>query len=75
MDKIESKGGDIMENKNVDEGLLRLPDVLKLYPVSRSTWLAGVKAKKFPARVILSKRCVAWRRSDIRRLIDGEAAQ
>jgi len=65
-----------MENKNnVDEGLLRLPEVLKLYPVSRSTWLAGVKEKKFPARIILSKRCVGWRKRDIIRLIEGEAAQ
>jgi len=64
-----------MENKNVGEGLLRLPEVLKLYPVSRSTWLAGVREKKFPSKVVLSKRCVGWRRSDIMQLIENGAAQ
>jgi len=63
-----------MGNGNVGElGYLRLPDVLKLYPVSRSTWLAGVKMKKFPQSVKLSVRCAAWKISDIRKLCEGES--
>ena len=46
-------------------GFLRLPDVLKRYPVSKSTWWAGIKAGKYPKQVKLSERTSAWRESDI----------
>ena len=29
-------------------GYLRLPDVLRIYPVSKSTWWAGIKGGRFP---------------------------
>jgi prophage regulatory protein len=71
--KFKNKKGAIMGNDNVGElGYLRLPDVLKLFPVSRSTFLAGVKEKKYPQGVKLSKRCVAWKRADIIKLCEGE---
>jgi prophage regulatory protein len=53
-----------------DEVLLRLPEVLRRFPVSRSTWWAGVKTGKYPAAQKLSSRCVAWRESDIIALIE-----
>ena len=49
--------------------LERLPEVLKRFPVGRSTWWAGVKSGKFPAPVKLSARCTAWRSEDIDLLI------
>jgi prophage regulatory protein len=52
------------------ERLLRLSDVLRVYPVSKSTWFAGIKSGKFPASQKLSSRCVAWRESDILALIE-----
>jgi prophage regulatory protein len=52
-----------------DDPLLRLPEVLKRVPVSRSHWWAGVASGRFPAPVRLSVRCVAWRASSIRALI------
>jgi predicted DNA-binding transcriptional regulator AlpA len=52
-----------------ETGFLRLPQVLELIPVSKSTWWAGVKAGRYPAGVKLSSRTTAWRASDIRRLI------
>ena len=51
------------------EGLVRLPLVLKVYPVSRSGWFAGVKSGRFPASVKIGPRAVAWRVEDIRALI------
>lgn len=45
------------------------PPVSPLIPVSRSTWLAGVKSGRFPKPVRISPRRVAWRKSDIDRLI------
>lgn len=54
-----------------ETGYLRLPDVLALYPVSKSTWWAGIKKGRFPAGVKLSERTTAWRVEDIRKLIES----
>ena len=56
---------------NSIDNFLRLKDVLKIYPVSKSTWWAGVKSGRFPAGVRLSERTTAWRVSDIQKLIDS----
>jgi prophage regulatory protein len=57
-------------NLNNFTKLLRLPQVLERYPVSRSTWWAGVRAGTFPSPVRLGIRCTAWRSEDIDRLIE-----
>lgn len=49
--------------------LLRLREVLKRVPVSRSTWYAGVAQGRFPRPVRLGARSVAWRASDIDALV------
>ena len=43
-----------------------------LYPVSRSTWLAGVKSGRYPKPFKLGQRVTAWRSEDIAALTDGE---
>jgi Predicted transcriptional regulator len=53
------------------DALLRLPQVLTLVPVSRASWYAGIKVGRYPQQVQLGPRTVAWRRSDIERLIDS----
>ncbi|MFP3586373.1 AlpA family phage regulatory protein [Paraburkholderia sp. SIMBA_055] len=53
------------------DSLLRLPEVLALIPVSRATWYAGVKNGRFPQPVSLGPRCVAWRASEIQRLVNN----
>lgn len=59
-------------NKDLpSNGYLRLPEVLALYPVSKSTWWAGIKKGRFPAGVKLSERTTAWRVEDIRKLIES----
>jgi predicted DNA-binding transcriptional regulator AlpA len=50
-------------NKNLV--FLRLPQVLKRYPVSKSTWWKGIREGKYPKPVKLSERTSAWRESDI----------
>ncbi len=57
-----------------DTGFLRLPDVLRLYPVSRSTWWAGVKTGRYPQPFKLGERATAWRAEDIRELISSASA-
>lgn len=57
-----------------EHGFVRLPTILQVYPVSRASWWAGVKAGTLPAGVLLSARVRAWAVEDIRRLI-AEAKQ
>ncbi len=63
-------------NQLPETGFLRINEVLKYYPVGKSSWWQGVKDGKFPAPVKLSPRCTAWRVEDIRNLIKntGEGA-
>lgn len=51
------------------EGFARLSQILATIPVSRSTWLAGVKSGRFPQPVKLGPRTTVWRVEDIRALI------
>ncbi|MEH6477403.1 MAG: AlpA family phage regulatory protein [Sneathiella sp.] len=50
-------------------GFIRLPGILKIFPVSKSTWWAGVKEGKYPKPVKLGPKITAWRVNDIRKLI------
>lgn len=56
-------------------GFLRLPAVLQFYPVSKSTWWAGVKSGRFPIGHKLSERVTAWKAEDIRALIQQGGAK
>jgi prophage regulatory protein len=49
--------------------LLRLSQVLQVFPVSRSVWYAGVQAGTYPRPVKIGARAAAWRSSDIANLI------
>lgn len=53
------------------EGFIRLPQILSVFPVSRSSFWAGVKSGRFPQPVKLGPRTTAWRAEDIRRLIEN----
>jgi prophage regulatory protein len=57
--------------KTVDkpESFYRLPDVLKIIPVSRSRWWLGVRTGEYPAPCKLSARCTAWSASSIQNLV------
>ncbi len=52
-----------------ETGFVRLPEVLKVFPVSKSTWWAGVKERRYPQPVKLGPKITAWRVEDIRELI------
>ena len=54
-----------------ETGFLRLPEVLRLFPVSKSTWWAGVRANRYPKPIKIGERCTAWRAEDIRALIES----
>jgi len=52
-------------------GFIRLPVVLTVFPVSKSTWWQGIKDGRYPAGVKLSEKTTAWRVEDIRKLIES----
>lgn len=62
-----------MTEKNLlpETGFVRLSTILKIYPVGKSTWWAGVKTGKFPTPIKLSERITAWRVEDIKQLISN----
>ena len=53
-----------------ETGFVRLSTILKIIPVGRTTWWAGVKTGRFPKPVKLGSRITAWRVEDIRVLIE-----
>jgi prophage regulatory protein len=58
-------------NQLPETGYVRLPAILRVFPVSRSTWWEGVRSKRFPQPVKLGPRITAWRVADVRALIDN----
>ena len=65
-----------------ETGFLRLCQIIgdkktipAIIPVSRSSWLSGVREGRSPKSVKLGKRTTAWKVADIRRLIEGEVAK
>lgn len=52
-----------------ETGFIRLPQVLQLIPVSKSSFWSGVKSGRYPKPVKLGPHTTAWRCEDIRELI------
>ena len=50
------------------EGFIRLPEVLRVIPVSKTAWWEGIRQGRYPKGVALGPRTTAWRVSDIRKL-------
>ncbi len=53
-----------------DAGFVRLPAVLSVFPVAKSTWWAMVRDGRAPKPVKLGPRTSAWRATDIKALLD-----
>jgi len=56
-------------------GFLRLPQVLKIIPISRSTWLEGCRTGRFPQSIKLTARTVVWKVEDIQAFIESVGKQ
>jgi predicted DNA-binding transcriptional regulator AlpA len=56
-------------NNNSLTGFLRLPEVLALVPIGKSSWWKGIQAGRFPRPVKLGPRTTAWLADDIAVLI------
>jgi prophage regulatory protein len=53
--------------------LLRLPQVLEIIPISKSTWWAGVASGKYPQPIKLGPKITCWRLSDLKKLSENGA--
>jgi predicted DNA-binding transcriptional regulator AlpA len=67
-----------MLNNLPQTGFVRLPQILAVIPVGKSTWWAGCKSGKFPKPIkSLGANTTVWKAEDIHALIkklaDGEA--
>ena len=56
---------------NKNKKLFKLGEVLQHVPVSRSTWLRGVKSGLYPEPVKVSTKLIFWRAADIEKLLNG----
>ena len=54
-----------------DLALMRLPQVLSVFPISKSSWWEGVASGHYPRPLRISKRIAVWRRADIYRLLES----
>lgn len=52
-----------------DDKFLRIGEVLRKFPVSRSSWYAGIKKGIYPEGMKLAPRTVRWRESVINALV------
>lgn len=71
-----SKDSKIPQLENIsNDSLLRVAQILRFIPVSRSHWFAGVKSGKYPTGFKLSERVRVWRGREIKAIINGGVPQ
>lgn len=61
-----------MTKKLPEVGFVRLSTILKVIPVSKSTWWDGVKSGRYPKPVNIGKRITLWKVEDIKKIIDKQ---
>ncbi|SNR74101.1 transcriptional regulator, AlpA family [Methylobacillus rhizosphaerae] len=65
----------MLQNTLPNTGFVRLPQILSVIPVGKSTWWSGVKAGKYPAPIKLGANTTVWKAEDIHDLIAKLAAE
>jgi prophage regulatory protein len=65
---------DYMQHGVPTVGFLRLEQILRLYPISKSSWWDGVKTGRFPQPIKLGPRTTAWKASEVMELISSATA-
>ena len=56
--------------ENMTDQLMRLPEVIHSVKKSRASIYAAIRYGAFPAPILIGKRSVAWRQSDIQVWLD-----
>ncbi|MEI2637080.1 MAG: AlpA family phage regulatory protein [Methylotenera sp.] len=63
-----------MSNNLPQTGFVRLPQILAVIPIGKSTWWAGIKTGKYPEPIKLGANTTVWKAEDIHALIKKLAA-
>ncbi|HOY69561.1 MAG TPA: AlpA family phage regulatory protein [Methylotenera sp.] len=58
-----------MSNSLPQTGFIRLPQILAVIPVGKSTWWARVKSGAYPSPIKLGVNTTVWKAEDIHALI------
>lgn len=58
-----------------NNAVIRLPDVLRLYPVSKSHWWQGIRDGRYPTPIKLGLRARGWRLGDVLALTQTDEGQ
>ena len=56
-------------------GYLRLPQILAIFPIGKSSWWEGCRTGRYPKPVKLGPRTTVWRAEDIAAFIKRVNAQ
>ena len=56
-------------------GFLRLPQILEIFPVGKSSWWEGCRTGRYPKPVKLGPRTTVWRAEDIAALVERLGGQ
>ncbi len=56
---------EMANNTSPETVYIRLPEVLKILGISRSTFYAGIKSGKYPSPVKIGKRVSAWKIEEV----------
>lgn len=59
-----------MSSQLPQNGFVRIPTILSFFPVSKSTWWAGVKSGKYP-KPVKHGGATFWKAEDIHALIES----
>jgi predicted DNA-binding transcriptional regulator AlpA len=57
------------EIEALDYRLLRLPEVLKIIPVSKAAFYKGIAKNQYPQPIKISSRLSVWKLADIRECV------
>lgn len=58
------------QNQIPEMGFVRLPQILSVIPISKSSWWLGVKNGKYPKPIKLGRKISAWKVEEIKQLIE-----
>lgn len=56
-------------------GFLRLPQVLAIFPISKSAWWDGCRTGRYPKPIKLGPRTTVWKAEDIKEFIERVSAE
>jgi len=56
------------KNQTEEQTLIRLPQVLRIFPVSKTVWYQGIKDGIYPRGTKIARRSVAWSKPQIEAL-------